>query len=516
MEAVPGDEHAVPGDGGGGDGEAEAGFGVRAGGVSSVAGAGGRGRRLDRTDGLMGGVGEVDGVGGDALSRWVASRWFAMLGVVLVGYLVAGRGFAYLGVRPLFIGELTLAAGLATVLVLRRSWAAMGLTINLLIGAMLVWAAARTLPYLGTYGISAPRDAVALGYALLAVVVSAVVIEHPWLLRRALDWVRRAAPWVIVMLTGAVVLCTVAKGVIPEWPGTGIRVIDTKVGDPLVHVGGLAVLLMLGFTRLRGWLWALPLGGMFGVLGMMSRGAMLATLAAVGLATVFYPRSEWLPRALLIGLGVLTVVIVVDPVVTLPGRERQVSVEQAVQNVVSIVGDSNTGDLSGTKSWRLDWWEKIVGYTFGGDYFWTGKGFGVNLANVDGFQVFEDESLRSPHNAAMTVLARAGVPGLAMWSAVHLVWLGMMIGLYRRARLAGQEAWARLAVALVAYWLALHVHAAFDVYFEGPMGGFWVWSVMGLGVGAAWVQRCHPEVLRDEEVLDEAVQRGALAGGHQR
>lgn len=249
---------------------------------------------------------------------------------------------------------------------------------------------------------------------------------------------------------------------------------------------------------------------------MMSRGAMLATLAAVGLATVFYPRSEWLPRALLIGLGVLTVVIVVDPVVTLPGRERQVSVEQAVQNVVSIVGDSNTGDLSGTKSWRLDWWEKIVGYTFGGDYFWTGKGFGVNLANVDGFQVFEDESLRSPHNAAMTVLARAGVPGLAMWSAVHLVWLGMMIGLYRRARLAGQEAWARLAVALVAYWLALHVHAAFDVYFEGPMGGFWVWSVMGLGVGAAWVQRCHPEVLRDEEVLDEAVQRGALAGGHQR
>ncbi|MEM6550584.1 MAG: O-antigen ligase family protein [Planctomycetota bacterium] len=452
-------------------------------------------------EGVVGAVGAVGDPGG--ASGWVASRWLGLLGVVLAGYMVAGRGFAYIGLPPLFIGELTLLAGLATMLVLRRSWRALGLGINLLIGVMLVWAVWRTLPYIGQYGmVMAARDAVALGYALLAVIVSAVVIERPRLLAQALRWVRRAVPVLIVLVTLAVMAHMLFRESIPRWPWARIRMIDTKMGDPMVHVGGLAVLMMLGFTRLRGWLWALPLVGIFGVLGMMSRGGMLATLGAVGVATAFYPRSEWLPRALLLGLAVFTVVIMVNPQVTLPGRERSVSVEQAVQNVVSIVGDSDTADLSGTKAWRLNWWETIVGYTIGGEYFWTGKGFGVNLANSDGFQVWHDDRLRSPHNAALTVLARAGVPGLVLWSTVHLVWVGMMLRLHLRARAAGQEAWARLAVLLMAYWLALHIHATFDVYFEGPMGGFWVWSVIGLGVGACWVHSRFPEALRDREVFE--------------
>ena len=39
---------------------------------------------------------------------------------------------------------------------------------------------------------------------------------------------------------------------------------------------------------------------------------------------------------------------------------------------------------------------------------------GINLADEYGYQVMADHSLRSPHSAHMTVLARMGAPGFAL------------------------------------------------------------------------------------------------------
>ncbi len=36
----------------------------------------------------------------------------SLLAVVLLGYALAGKGFAYVGLPPLFIGEITLGCGL--------------------------------------------------------------------------------------------------------------------------------------------------------------------------------------------------------------------------------------------------------------------------------------------------------------------------------------------------------------------------------------------------------------------
>ena len=51
---------------------------------------------------------------------------------------------------------------------------------------------------------------------------------------------------------------------------------------------------------------------------------------------------------------------------------------------------------------------------------------------------------------------------------------------------------------LLAYWAAFLTNAAFDVYLEGPVGGVWFWCVFGVGAGACWVHRNHPEILNDE------------------
>src|SRR5207244_4970861 len=120
----------------------------------------------------------------------------------------------------------------------------------------------------------------------------------------------------------------------------------------------------------------------------------------------------------------------------------------------SLAGVSRAGDLDDTKQWRLEWWADLIGYTIYGDYFWAGKGFGVNLADEDGYQVEEDNSLRSPHNGHLTMLARGGVPGLVLWTAVQLSWGWAVFGAYLRSRRAGDRPWARLFLFLLAYWLA--------------------------------------------------------------
>jgi hypothetical protein len=163
-------------------------------------------------------------------------------------------------------------------------------------------------------------------------------------------------------------------------------------------------------------------------------------------------------------------------------KGRPATLQQMLDNLLSIFGPSSDGGLEGSKQFRLAWWGTIVDYTVFGNYFWTGKGFGVNLADSDGFQSTLDHSLRSPHNSEMTVLARMGVPGLVLWI---LLQGAFGIGLLRATwayRGAGDPRLAVIGALLFVYWVAMLVDTSFDPYLEGPQGGIWFWVVFGLGL----------------------------------
>ncbi|HHQ49052.1 MAG TPA: hypothetical protein ENK19_09255 [Acidobacteria bacterium] len=129
----------------------------------------------------------------------------------------------------------------------------------------------------------------------------------------------------------------------------------------------------------------------------------------------------------------------------------------------------------GTIRWRLHWWRTIIGYTVHGPYFLTGKGFGINLADSDGFQPRKDHGLRDPHNVFMTFLGRSGVPGLVLFVVlVGTVLWGLALTWWR-----GDGTRQQLAVWLFVYLVAMLVNASFDVYIENPMGGVWFWSAVG-------------------------------------
>lgn len=408
-------------------------------------------------------------------------RYVGLLCFTLAGYATLGKGFAYLGVPPLYIGEIVLALGL---LVLLRSgcWVAvLSSAPSLFLAMLLALVLARTAPYLSSYGLDAPRDAMIAVYGLFALIVIAVLIECPERFRRVLGlyggfaWFYGWAGGVIYHVTNPGIL----QVSIP------IQLPMVRAGEAAVHIAGAAVFMLLGLRRQPRIWWLFLLASI--VMIVPSRAAMLTCLLPLALGIVLGGQVRRVLPGLAAGLVLLGAAWVVDLEVPTPGG-RSVGPVQMVNNVASIFGRSEASNLDGTKTWRLRWWETIRGYTFHGDQFWTGKGFGVNLADADGFQLEGGKAnLRSPHNGHMTMLARGGVPGLALWVMTCAVWLLYLWAAVMRARRRGKPAWANVFIWLICYASGILINASFDVALEGPMLGIWFWSIFGFGIAAVMI-----------------------------
>jgi hypothetical protein len=182
-------------------------------------------------------------------------------------------------------------------------------------------------------------------------------------------------------------------------------------------------------------------------------------------------------------IGIDEVIVKSGHFVVSAGRNgRSITIDQIIENITSIFSSSSDGALEGSKVFRLRWWGTIINYTVFGDYFWTGKGFGVNLADADGFQVNLDDSLRSPHNSHITTLARMGVPGFVLWLLLQGAFgIGLLRSVLRHHG-AGDSSMAAVGAWILAYWVAMMINTSFDPYLEGPQGGIWFWSLFGLGL----------------------------------
>jgi hypothetical protein len=439
----------------------------------------------------------LDGWGFDAAQRR-EDLFLRALGALLLGYALFGHGVAYLGVPPVFVGEVLLAVGVLLLLA-GVGWGPLLDSVpGLLLVSFILWGAVCTIPYVPRYGVLALRDAVLWGYAVWAIVVGGLLVARPQRLRMLVEQYRRFVP---IFLVGAPIVWAVETflgHLIPNVPGTRASLIAVKPGDVLVHSAGILAFVAMDLARNTNVLGALLLSLNVVIAGRSNRGGLLAFFAVFALVNVFRPLHRW--SMTMVGwLAVMLIVFVVADVSISTGQRRKISVTQLVNNIVSVFGHSPQANLENTKQWRLNWWRDIAGYTFAGRHFWTGKGYGVNLADDDGYQVRKDGTLRSPHSAHLNILARSGVPGFALWVLLQLAFLASVIEALVHARRAGRRTWSSLLVFLLAYWLALMVNATFDVFLEGPMGGVWFWSVFGVGLAAAWIYHRHPEVLDDLE-----------------
>ncbi len=422
-------------------------------------------------------------------------RYLGFLGFTLAGYALLGKGFAYVGVPPLFIGEIALVLGLAVVLRSHALLAAFTAPASLCLGALLLWGVVRTVPFIRPFGADALRDAVILGYGLFAVVTAALLVERPARLDRIVAAYARFA-WIYGLIGGFLFLISANAGSVLRLPGTEIQLPSVRAGEAAVHLAGVAVFVLLGLGRGSG-AWATGLIVSMAMV-MPNRAAILACLVPIALAAAIGGRLSRLAPMALIGALLLAVAYLLDLNIVLPNG-RGIGAAQFVDSLASLFGGSKESNFDGTKEWRLRWWGTIQDYTLHGPYFWTGKGFGINLAVADGFRLGEaggGSSLRSPHNGHLTILARAGVPGLLLWVTTLTIWFGMILRGMVHARRLGRTSWADLFLWMACYLTAFLINASFDVALEGPMLGIWFWCLFGLGIGASLIYRLVPDCAR--------------------
>lgn len=421
-----------------------------------------------------------------ARADW-GDRYLGLLCFVLAGYAIFGKGFAYVGVPPLFIGEITLVLGVLA-LMASRSWIAMLMTVpSLALLAFMGWILVRTVPGIPIYGFDALRDSVIALYGAFAFIIVALLLQKPARLGRLLGSYSRFA--LLYGLSGAILAYTTSSlSHLLAWPFSGLPVVYVRMGEAAVHLCGATVFVLLGLRRAP-WPWLIAVLVGFLMIAV-SRGAMLAFLLPVLLAAVIGGQVRRLMPIAAGGAAAMAVVLMFGLQIEIEGG-RVIGPAQLINNVESIIGRSEASNLDGTKTWRLRWWQAIQDYTLRGPYFWTGKGFGVNLAEDDGYVVGAEGGgapVRAPHNAHLGILARAGVPGLALWGLVLLSWFAMLARSRINALHNRDIRAANLFLWIGCYGLSMIINASFDVALEGPMLGIWFWCIIGLGIGASMLQ----------------------------
>ena len=401
---------------------------------------------------------------------------------VLAGYVVFGRAFAYLGFPPFYMGEIALVLGAAVALMAGNLTSAILNLPGLVLALLMVWTGHRTFPYWAQYGLDAPRDAMIVFYGLFAYVIASLVLQRPSTFLFLIERYKRLIPYAIFVAP-----VVVAVGyTVPPLAGVG-----PKAADLACHLTMIFAFALIGFIRLRPLSFILIL--LFELFAFtQAREAMVVFVVGSALATVLSLEGRAL-RHLAVCIGACATVVGVLFVVDLNfGSEdlrRPVSVRQYVENVTTIFTGGESDDE--TREWRLNWWSDITNYTVHGPYFWTGKGFGPNLADTDGYQTSgpDEAPLRSPHNGHMTILARGGVPGFVLWISALGAWVFAVIRQLMEARRLRDHWWASAFAFLLVYWTALLVASSFDVVLEGPVMGVWFWTIHGIGLAIPILHR---------------------------
>jgi len=424
--------------------------------------------------------------------------YLALLGVVLLGYAVMGKGFAYLGFPPLYVGEIALLSGLVVLLRTGALVATMATMPAILLLTLTALVLARTLPFLELHGVDALRDSVIVIYGGFAFILIGLLLEDA----RRINVVLRLYRIMLAALPAMFVALLLLKywpDEIPRLHGP-VPIVDLGPSAVGTHLAGVMVFILIGYHKPSlAWLaiWFATLA----LVGATNRGATLAVLVPVTIAIIALGRYRLMFLTVVVAVGVLATALALESIFgdfkeAKESMDRPVSAHQIVENAKSIVGQSGQ-QAEGTKRWRLNWWEIIINDTIYGPNFWTGRGFGLNLADADGFAGTDDfrnprPPTRSPHNAHMTLLARAGVPGLVVWLLVLTSWFATMTGAILTARARGHERWAELFIFILCYQLAILINATFDVVLEGPMQGIWFWCLFGFGVGSVMIYRAQP------------------------
>jgi hypothetical protein len=423
-----------------------------------------------------------------------------LLCLLLLVYAVLGRSGAHLGLTlgsgtGIYIGDLVLLFGIASSLVEGSYARFFKLPIALLWVLFVAWNAAQTVPYLSQYGLIAVRDGALWGYSLFAVIVASGLLANPsaftTLFHRFAEFARFYVYGALAMAPLAISFPTGALGF--DFP--------PPVTNFMPHVAATTVFVLCRFVTVPA-IWWMATATVVVAIGSQGRGAIISFLAAAGVIWLLNPwRLRLRLTARNIGLFgglcfLLAAALTLDLNLGTSGSHaRVIGPGQVLQNIAGSFTSTGDEDLNGTRQWRLEIWNRIIDYTVFGPYFWSGKGYGINLLDDAGMQVDAEQAVRprAPENSHLSLLARSGVPGFLLWVALQAAWAGRILRALVLARRSGRRRTTAAMSFLLAVWTTFMVFSATAPVLESPFEGIWFWTIFGVGVAAAQMVRRDPD-----------------------
>jgi hypothetical protein len=414
------------------------------------------------------------GLGGLLMLATAPSRQrmgMVLLLLVLVGYVVADRVFAYLSLSvrgvPLFPGELAIVVGLVTLggmakpkWRIARVWAL----------AFIAWACVVFVSSLGKWPIlDSIRDFSLVYYAIFAVFAFRV----PW---ERLG--RRGLSIIAVVFVAQLSLATlVVLRLIPAGAFGSLSDVVARTDVQGTNLLGGAAFFLLADDRLR---WGrvprllMSLACLLLAVLLASRAVFLAEVFLV--VTLLLSARRSLIRAL-IGYSIVGILLLltlgVGPtglqVDTLHRGETGITtVIERITSGLGLGGDSAAiAENSAKTRFRTYWWRTLWEHDLAHPtWLVTGRGFGPNLAVEVGYAKPNDpRPLRAPHSIFVDVFARLGILGIVAWTAWMLSIAGAGLKVSRRPTPEGA-----LSTWMLLYWACYLIVASLGVVIESPFG----------------------------------------------
>lgn len=388
---------------------------------------------------------------------------------VLFFYLLFNKGVAYT-----FLAEIILVIGVLMIFLQRKQfefYISKKYSIIFLICFL-------TIFYI-LYGIfkynfiNVIRDSFAIEYALFAILVYFFKEERTFIWEKLIK-IYQWAP--LILLFNFLLFYYVVLYLPPIEIFGGQPLFLYKNGDKSLHLLISSILMILFTDKFsRGWLILNTVLIFINLLILLAftRSGSLAYLTGIFCFFFFSKTSlitdglrkvlKFIPLLLIIVFGVFAAIEIEGD-----AQGRTISLSQITDNFSSIVSSDIDGSLTDNKVWRLVWWAKLLNESFTLEHFFIGKGLGMSLAGNDLISV--DENLRSPHNFHLTIIARFGYIIFFIW----LYWLWLLFKPLFTKKLSGKT------LGLTCILLAYIINGSFDVFFEGPMGAFPFWTLVGL------------------------------------
>ncbi len=488
-------------------------------------------------------------VSGTAVTRQFSLRDIArwMLCALLAGYLIFNKPFAQIGFPPLYIGEIVVAFCLAATLnrlnsvylnPLQRSW-----TFRLF-ALFFAYGLVRACTGYFTYGFLALRDSATACYALLAFVAIAVLATATPANENN-ETADSSLMLAQILLPAGLTAGLWAACIQFNWfhlAGTQTKVdyltMATAIGawtcaisalkyrnESVVGSLTLAVLTMLlawlvcALPTRTVWLSILPLAFVFGAAWMHTparrriffslSGVIAVALIAFVIWRIGPAFALWNSEYALGKIGTIDQAAQINldlnpekhekPVPVAPATVEKNAADERIKSLL-VPDESQFNTQAGrlgahAVKWRAIFWMRCWNYTLAQAPLF-GLGFGPNLTNllretpawptyIDSMRM--DPPNRSPHCAHITVFARLGFAGLALWLAIlGLVFWSGLSACWRQRNLVLETGsavhqrrfWDTLT--LLGAWTLIAWTMSFGVILEGPFGGMWFWTLSGV------------------------------------